>query len=191
MRGAMCLIHGMFQTDLFASLPSGREGHPRQELDLQGILGRLTITSQRPRYAFMVLNLIAKASLQTGAAGPYVQEGDNLMPVREWLCAAMAPMTQRASSRQKLIARVLDELAHAGELPKDAALAEALVNQQVEQRVRSSGLTNISRAVSELVRAGLVHRHYQGFRVDHHNRGAQRLAVYTLTLEAHRALATV
>jgi len=32
-----------------------------------------------------------------------------------------------------------------------------------------------------MVAAGLLRRHYQGYRVDHHNRGAQRQAVYTLT----------
>jgi hypothetical protein len=43
--------------------------------------------------------------------------------------------------------------------------------------------------VSELVRAGLVRRHYQGYRVDHVNRGAQRNAVYTIVPEVRRALA--
>jgi len=42
--------------------------------------------------------------------------------------------------------------------------------------------------VSELVRAGLVKRHYQGFRVDHHNRGAKRQAVYVVTDPVMRAL---
>jgi predicted transcriptional regulator len=51
---------------------------------------------------------------------------------------------------------------------------------EVRERVRASGMTSISRAVSELVRAGLLKRHYQGYRVDHENRGAQRQAVYTI-----------
>lgn len=41
---------------------------------------------------------------------------------------------------------------------------------------------------SDLVKAGLVRRHYQGYRVDHHNRGAQREAVYTITEAAACAL---
>ena len=178
----------MFEPDLFAI---NADQKPRVEeggLDLPGVFGRLTAACERPRYAFMVLNLIAKASAGTGCAGPYVANGDTLTPVREWLCNAMAPMTQRASSRMKIAARVRAELIEAGGLPRDPAQALALIEEIVEQRVRSSGLTNVSRAVSELVRAGLLHRHYQGFHVDHQNRGAQRQAVYTLTREAHRAL---
>jgi predicted transcriptional regulator len=73
-------------------------------------------------------------------------------------------------------------------MPAGAGQAEILVRETVEQRLRHSALTNVSRAVSELVRAGLVRRHYQGYRVDHHNRGAQRQAVYSVTEEALRAL---
>ncbi|QBM78198.1 hypothetical protein E2E30_20220 (plasmid) [Sphingomonas sp. AAP5] len=54
---------------------------------------------------------------------------------------------------------------------------------------RRSGRANVSRAVPDLVRAGLVRRHYQGSRVDHHKRGAQRKAVYTITDAAAGALA--
>ena len=75
-----------------------------------------------------------------------------------------------------------------GELPDDAA-AERVIDDAVRDRVRRSGRTHVSRAVSELVRAGLVRRHYQGYRVDHYNRGAQRTAVYTLPPETRAALA--
>lgn len=63
-----------------------------------------------------------------------------------------------------------------------------MVDQHVRERVRQSGRCNVSRAVSDLVRAGLLQRHCQGYYVDHHNRGAQREAVYTLLPEAMRAL---
>jgi hypothetical protein len=36
------------------------------------------------------------------------------------------------------------------------------------------------------VNAGLLRRHYQGYRVDHRNRGGQRHAVYTLIGDALR-----
>jgi DNA-binding MarR family transcriptional regulator len=58
----------------------------------------------------------------------------------------------------------------------------------VPLRVRISGKANVSRAVSELVKAGLLRRHYQGFRVDHRNRGAQRQVVYSLTTAAKAVL---
>src|SRR3546814_3550276 len=54
--------------------------------------------------------------------------------------------------------------------------------------MRETGMTAISRAVSELLRAGLIERHYQGFLVDHENRGAQRHAVYTITPAVRAAL---
>ncbi|OUC54525.1 hypothetical protein CA262_06355 [Sphingobium sp. GW456-12-10-14-TSB1] len=41
-----------------------------------------------------------------------------------------------------------------------------------------------------LVRAGILHRHYQGYRVDHHNRGTQRQAFYTLSPIARKLLQT-
>lgn len=63
-----------------------------------------------------------------------------------------------------------------------------MIDAEVRNRVRESGRSNVSRAVSELVRAGLLTRHYQGYRVDHQNRGAQRQEVYTITPEARSAL---
>ena len=79
------------------------------------------------------------------------------------------------------------ELRRDARLSGDAAADEAAVQDEVRARVRASGKTNLSRAASELVKAGLLKRHYQGYRVDHLNRGAQRQAVYTLTGRA-RAL---
>src|SRR3546814_1224550 len=67
-----------------------------------------------------------------------------------------------------------------GALPMDEGQATAMVEDAIREQVRASGKTNVSRAVSELVRAGLLKRHYQGYCVDHHNRGAQRQAVYVL-----------
>jgi hypothetical protein len=106
--------------------------------------------------------------------------------LRDWLCDALTPMGRRDPRRLALEARVRDELAAEGSLPAAPAAAAALIEREVRERVRASGKTNVSRAVSELVRAGLLHRHYQGYRVDHHNRGAQRQAVYTLSAPARR-----
>jgi len=75
-------------------------------------------------------------------------------------------------------------MAREGRLSADPAAARAAVDDEVRDRVRASGKTNLSRAMSELVRAGLIRRHYQGYRVDHHNRGAQRHVVYTLIGQA-------
>ncbi|HJO66776.1 MAG TPA: hypothetical protein QF469_15720, partial [Sphingomonas sanguinis] len=78
----------MFQPDLFAMEASITPviSADREVLDMPAILERLTEVCQRPRYSFMVLNLIAQASDRNGSAGPYIREGDRRIPVRDWLC---------------------------------------------------------------------------------------------------------
>lgn len=100
----------------------------------------------------------------------------------------MVPMAQRDPKRRATTAAVRDELSRSGDLPADPAEAHAIIDAEVRRRVLRSGRCSVSRAVSDLVKAGLVRRHYQGYRVDHHNRGAQREAVYTITEAAACAL---
>ena len=156
--------------------------------DMPSLIERLATVSSRPRYAFMVLNLIGRAAGQGGKAGPYVIEQEQTVRLRDWLCDALSPMAGRDPKRMALVEQVRAELEQQGNLPTDPATATRAVDEEVRSRVRASGRCNVSRAVSELVRAGLVRRHYQGWRVDHHNRGARREAVYTLTPEALCAL---
>lgn len=155
--------------------------------DISLLLDQLSHCCSRPRYAFMLLTLIADVARPDGSAGPLVLEGDALVPLRDWLCDALTPMGHRDPRRMALVDRVRDELRKTGRLSGDNVADEALVQDEVRTRVRASGKTNLSRAASELVKAGLLKRHYQGYRVDHLNRGAQRQAVYTLTGRA-RAL---
>ena len=132
----------MIQGDLFSASPVAPPRISSQTPLAEGLPSIIDVIAQvstRPRYAFMVLNLIARAAGQE-------------------------------------------------QLPGDPDAASRLVEQVVLERVRRSGRCNVSRAVSELVRAGLVRRHYEGWRVDHHNRGARREAVYTLLPDTMRAL---
>jgi hypothetical protein len=156
--------------------------------DMPSLLAILSNTSARPRYAFMVLNLIAQAADADGQAGPWMRIGTRSLTIRDWLCESLVPMGQRDPRRAKLVARVREELEAARRLPADAQAAAALIDTEVLERVRHSGSANISRAVSDLVRAGLMDRHYEGYRVDHVNRGAQRHAVYTVPANVRRAL---
>lgn len=144
------------------------------------LLDRLAQVSTRPRYAFMLLSLIAEVADQTGQAGPFIAVANNRVLLRDWLCDALTPMGRRDPKRQARAARVRNELADKGLLPVDPALAHAVIEEEVHERVRASGKTNLSRAVTELVNADLLKRHYHGYSVDHLNRGAQRPAVYTL-----------
>lgn len=169
----LCLIRSMLELPLIQ--PSAIE----RGLDLPGIMRTIADNSARPRYTFMVLDLIARVAGRGGAAGPLVRDGEQLVPIREWLSAAIAPSAARHHYRKATIETVRRDLASRGLLPADPQEAERTVACEVADRVRLSGMTAVSRAVSELVKAGLVKRHYQGYRVDHCNRGAQRQAVYT------------
>ncbi|MGK6324753.1 hypothetical protein ACMGDM_16950 [Sphingomonas sp. DT-51] len=181
----------MFQPDLFSVEPATKreEAQARaRPLDLAGVIERLTATCERPRYSFMVLNLIAQASTRTGSAGPYVFEGGQRVSIRDWLCDALVPVAQRDPRRIGLADKVRSELLKGSALPAETDAAAKLIDDQVRRRVMQSGRTNVSRAVSELVRAGFVRRHYEGYKVDHQNRGGRRVAVYTLTEEVRGAL---
>lgn len=208
----MCLVCSMHQLDLFSprrqdSGNTAKLSHPveldvaasRREIgsnqpmapdvvDLPEILQRLADVSARPRYTFMVLNLILRLADANGRAGPHVREGESLVGIRDWLSDALIPVAQRDPRRLKIVRRVRAEVAHKTADSSDPDCTETIVAQAVRNRLRHSGRTNVSRAVSDLVRAGLLRRHYQGYRVDHQNRGAQREAVYTITPEVRRAL---
>lgn len=159
-----------------------------EDIDLPEVLERLASISTRPRYTFMVLNLIARAAGGSNSAGPYVQEKGRAVPVRDWLSGALIPMAQRDVRRRAVVDQVRRDLERKGMLPSDPAAAEQCIADEVRERLLHSGRTNVSRAVSDLVRAGLIHRHYQGYRVDHVNRGAQREAVYTIVPAVQCAL---
>ena len=147
---------------------------------LPALLDQLARASTRPRYAFMVLGLIAELAGPDGSAGPIVLCNGTSILLRDWLCDALTPMGCRDPKRQALASRIREEFERDCRLPEDLAAADVLIEREIRERVRSSGKTNLSRAVSELVGAGLLNRYYQGYRVDHLNRGAQRHAVYTL-----------
>lgn len=149
------------------------------------LLEQLAQCSKRPRYAYMLLTLIADVAKKDGKAGPLVVHGNVATPLRDWLCDALTPMGGRDPKRQALRQQINDDLHRRGLLLGDALQNAAIIDDEVRERVRASGKTNLSRAVTELVNAGLLKRHYQGYSVDHLNRGAQRQAVYTL---AGRAL---
>lgn len=178
----MCLIRSMLQLDLFTP------PNPHRPIGMTDIVRTVAKHSKRPRYTFMVLDLIARAARSDGEAGPLVRTGEALVPIREWLAATIAPSAARYRQRRATVEKVREGLLAAGELPSDPAEAECLIDKLVGERVLESGMTAVSRAVSELVGAGLITRHYQGYCVDHENRGAQRQAVYTVAQDVLAAL---
>ncbi|WP_232307543.1 hypothetical protein [Sphingobium chungbukense] len=108
--------------------------------------------------------------------------------MRDWLCSALSPLAKRDCRRLALIEAVRSEVTSKAGEAADPHDLEREIDAQLQARITRSGRTSVSRAVSDLVKAGLLRRHYQGYRVDHPNRGAQREAVYTITEEARRIL---
>ena len=152
----MCLIRSMFQLDLFEAQKSLA---PPPRMAMAEIVRRIAAHSARPRYTFMVLDLIAKVARPNGQAGPLVRDGHAMVPIREWLASAIAPSAGRHHHRRATADRVKAALAQAGALPADPVDAERAVEREVEERVLGSGMTAVSRAVSELVSAGLLKRY--------------------------------
>ena len=98
----------MLQQDLFAA------DTPVETLDLPAVLERLADISPRPRYTFMVLNLIARAAGAKDSVGPYVSQAGAAIPIRDWLSDALLPMAQRDARRRAVVAQVRANLAAGG-----------------------------------------------------------------------------
>src|SRR3546814_18623895 len=63
----------------------GDNGPP---IDMPSMMEALAQNSARPRYAFMVLNLIASIAGPDGRAGPPVVPDGSPATIRDWLCDA-------------------------------------------------------------------------------------------------------
>jgi hypothetical protein len=175
-----------YQADLFEQPAIGRKS-----MDTPALLAAVAGASSRPKFAYMLLQLIAEIADERGSAGPNVMVDGAAVPIRDWLCDALVPMAQRDARRRSTIEAVRADLERGKALPVDSEEADRVIDGKVRERVRSSGRCNVSRTVSDLVRTGLLRRHYQGYRVDHENRGAQREAVYTIVPEAFTVLRRV
>lgn len=171
------------QADLFE-----KTAGTSKSMDMPALMAAIAAASPRPKFSYMLLHLIAEIADEQGSAGPNVLVDGAVVPVRDWLCDALVPMAQRDARRRSTVELVRAELEEIKALPADPVEAERHIEDKVRERVRRSGRCNVSRAVSDLCRVGLLRRHYQGYRVDHQNRGAQREAVYTVMPDALRVL---
>jgi hypothetical protein len=157
--------------------------HPNTPATIGAILHRLSAQSARPRYAFLVLNLISEAADARGEAGPFIPQPGGAIPIRDWLTEQLMPVSARDGRRGLLRERLREEM-----VESDPETVDAEIEAAVQERALAVGKTNVSRAVSDLVRAGLVERHYAGWVKDHANRGGGRHAVYTVACEAMSVL---
>lgn len=150
------------------------------------IYATLAKMSARPRYTFLVLQLVTEASDERGRAGPIVYDSNQPIYLRDWLCMQLLPLSERDGRRSALRSRVVDSLK--GELSGDAEQDQSLIEAAVEEQVLSVGRTNVSRAISDLVKAGFLSRHYAGYATNHANRGGGRHAVYVVQPQILSAL---
>jgi hypothetical protein len=153
---------------------------------LGSIFAALAASSTRPRYAFLVLQLVSEVAGGQGRAGPFVPYGEGMMGLRDWLCTQLMPMSERNVRRAALRARVIASLSD--KLNGDPGHDEPIVATAVEEHVLAVGRANVSRAISDLVKAGLLRRHYAGYATNHENRGGGRHAVYVIEPGALEAL---
>ena len=157
--------------------------HHAQITGVGGIYAVLVEASSRPRYAFLVLQLIAELADGRGQAGPFVSSagkagaGEAVL-LRDWLCTQLLPMSEQPARRAALRARVAASLSD--QLTGNRAIDNAAIDAAVEEQVLAVGRANVSRATSDLVRAGLLTRHYAGYATNHKNRGGGRHAVYVV-----------
>jgi len=182
-----------YQADLFEQpLPSAKKPVRSAAVPASAtqpeLVDRIAAVTRRPRYALLVLELIAREAGPNGSLGPYVRTEEGRVPVRDWLCQALAPLAKRDCRRIAMIEAVRGEVLGKAQHGAEPAELERECEAQIKERIIRSGRTSVSRAVSDLVKAGLLRRHYQGYRVDHPNRGAGREAVYTITAEVRRTL---
>jgi hypothetical protein len=151
------------------------------------ILDRLSAVSSRPRYAFMILHLLAEQAGPGGKAGPIVTDDDQeRLTLRDYIGKRLSRMSGRDYRRKQLEARVRAELKD--RLPDDLFDAQQIIDREVADRVRSAGADNFSRVVGELERAGYLTRFYQGYRKNHQNRGGLRNLVCVLDADVNAAL---
>ena len=153
---------------------------------LGSVYAILATNSARPRYAFLVLQLVVEVAGRDGRAGPFVSTPQGPMGLRDWLCTQLMPMSERNARRTALRGRVVASL-HA-RLTGDAHRDEAIIAAAVEEHVLTVGRANVSRAISDLVKAGLLRRHYAGYATNHVNRGGGRHAVYEVAPQTLVAL---
>ncbi len=93
----------------------------------------------------------------------------------DYCVAAHSMMGKMAGLSPETLKRI-----RAGEPTGDAKRDAARIEAAVEEQVQAVGRANVSRAISDLVRAGLMTRHYAGYATNHKNRGGGRHAVYVV-----------
>ena len=156
-------------------------------LNVAKIMDRLHESSTRPRYAYMVLSLLAERAGPGGRIGPdIVDDDEECLTLRDFVGKRLARMSGYRTRRRRIEERVRAELA--SKLPDDLFEAQAVIDRHVEERVRLASAANFSRVLTELEKAGFVNRFYQGYRTNHANRGGQRHLVCVLDGDVSAAL---
>ncbi|AXK44000.1 hypothetical protein DVR09_16230 (plasmid) [Erythrobacter aureus] len=155
-------------------------------LNVGSILDRLSDVSDRPRYAFAVLNLLVEQATGSTRVGPFIEDEGQHLALRHWVGKRLSRISGRSQRRKKLIERVREELAD--ELPDDMFEAQKVIDAAVEERVCAAGADNFSRVLGDLEKAGFVSRLYEGYATNHANRGGLRNLVCVVDPDVSAAL---
>lgn len=94
----------MIQGDLFSASPVAPPKISSQTPLVEGLPSIIDVIAQvstRPRYAFMVLNLIARAAGQGGKAGPYVLRQGQAVRLRDCCATPSLPWQPAIISGQR------------------------------------------------------------------------------------------
>lgn len=158
----------------------------KKPMNIGQIIDHLSGFSNRPRYAYAVLTLLAEQAGPGGKVGPYVIDEGTQLPLRQWVGRRWARISGRSQRRRALEARIRKELE--GQLPDDLFEAQKMIDEAVERHVRATGADNFSRVIGELEKAGYVKRIYEGYRTNHANRGGLRHLACILDADVSAAL---
>lgn len=154
--------------------------------NIGSILDRLSEVSNRPRYAYTVLTLLVEKAGSNTRIGPFVDDGDEVLPLRQWVGRRLSRLSGRSIKRRNLEQRIRERLKD--ELPDDLFESQIIVDRAVEAHVQVTGADNFSRVIGDLEKAGYIRRMYVGYKTNHANRGGLRNLVCVLDADVSAAL---
>lgn len=159
--------------------------------DLAALFSRIDSASKRPTFSRQLVLIMGTLADHEGKLGPEITVGEGCYPVTEGLARILKCGTSHDGKAERSMDRIRGDIRlkaeQDGEELSDADLQKAVEEQYLAQSLKGME-SNISRTMTELEDIGVIQRYYQGNFTAHHNRGAQRQAVYGLSQATRTAL---
>jgi hypothetical protein len=131
-----------YQADLFEQLPPAAPQAMKAapgRAPLPDLVDRIAAVTRRPRYALLVLELIAREAGPNGSLGPYVHSEEGRVPVRDWLCQKLAPLAKRDCRRRAMVEAARNDVMATARADSDPADLERACEARVQERIIRSG----------------------------------------------------